>query len=73
MFRLGNWIVMLLACSCFCSCMKDEPANAECDILSVKVSGDDARSLFYTPADTAQDVPSTMSDIVFHIKRKANV
>ena len=52
------------------SCIKDEPLNQECDILSAWVEGDDYKSCFYQPeTDMRKDnVLISSSEIVFTVK-----
>lgn len=61
---------MLLSTLLLTSCFKDEAKNAECDILSVWVEGDDYKDCFYQPeTDMRQDnVLASNSHIVFNVK-----
>ena len=61
---------LLLSASCFtfCSCIGDEPSNAECDIEQAWVHVGDAErvnAVFYHPYDTLVTVSSTQTSIVF--------
>ncbi len=50
---MKNCVILLLACVALSSCFKDEPLNAECDILSAEVNlGNDWSKVFYNETDT---------------------
>ena len=54
------------------SCIKDEPLNSECDILSVWIEGDQYKDCFYQPeTDMRHDnVLTTKDEIIFTVKSK---
>lgn len=63
-------VILLFSTLLLTSCFKDEAKNAECDILSVWVEGDDYKDCFYQPeTDMRQDnVLASNSQIVFNVK-----
>lgn len=63
-FFTGVCTVAMLA-----SCIKGEPLNQECDIVSAYLEGEQYATLFYQPSQMRQDdIPSTTKEIVFVIK-----
>lgn len=51
------------------SCIKDEPKNSECDIISAWVEGDHLAQLFYQPNQMrVENISSTEGEIVFFVK-----
>ncbi|MBQ2331432.1 MAG: hypothetical protein II383_03395, partial [Bacteroidales bacterium] len=51
------------------SCIKSEPLNQECDIVSAYLEGEQYAALFYQPSQMRQDnIPSAGKDIVFSVK-----
>lgn len=69
-FKLGACMAATLLLG---SCIKDEPLNAEADILSAAVHVDNPGELFYHVTDTERVVPSAETTITFTVKRKADV
>lgn len=63
-----NLLVIALS-SVFTSCFKDEPLNAECDILEASVSVSKSEDMFYHPSDSKLRVPYTDSTIIFNVRR----
>ena len=63
-------VILLFSTLLLTSCFKDEAKNAECDILSVWIEGDDYKDCFYQPeTDMRQDnVLASNSQIVFNVK-----
>lgn len=55
------------------SCFKDEPLNAECDIEKAWLHVDNVATMFYSETDTAVDVLSTESSIVFTVRDGADI
>lgn len=57
-------------CLLLASCIKDELANTECDIISAWVEGDEYRSMFYQPeTDMRFDrLSSTETHIIFTVR-----
>ena len=57
-------LVLLLS-----GCIKDEPLNQECDILSVQIDDPSLERYFYNQSDmTIQDVPSTERQLTFVVR-----
>lgn len=53
----------------FSSCIKEEPMNDECDILSAWIEGEEYESLFYQSSQMRiEDVPSNNRMIVFTVR-----
>lgn len=51
------------------SCIKGEPLNQECDIVSAYLEGEQYAVLFYQPSQMRQDnIPSADKEIVFSVK-----
>lgn len=67
-----NLLVIALS-SVFTSCFKDEPLNAECDILEASVSVSKPEEMFYHSSDSKLQVPYTDSTIIFSVRRHANL
>lgn len=63
-----NLLVIALS-SVFTSCFKDEPLNAECDILEASVSVSKPEEMFYHSSDSKLQVPYTDSTIIFNVRR----
>lgn len=55
------------------SCFKDEPANSECDITEAYLHADNVGEMFYNPSDTMVKVLYTSSDIIFSVRKKADL
>lgn len=56
------------------SCIKDEPLNNECDIISAWVEGDAYEPLFYQTSQMRKDnVPSDVTEIVFTVRSTVNL
>lgn len=68
-------IVAILCGSLLCSsCIKDEAPNNECDITRAWLpAGSNTSSIFFDVADSVQNVPSTEENIVFNVKRNADL
>ena len=60
------WGVLLLT-----SCFKEEPLNAECDILEARVSVGNADEVFFHASDSLVRVNSEDNHIVFTVRRTA--
>ena len=67
-----NLLVIALS-SVFTSCFKDEPLNAECDILEASVSVSKPEEMFYHSSDSKLQVPYTDSTIIFNVRRHTNL
>ena len=57
-----------LLCFAFAACIKDELPNSECDIEAVSISVSNPEAVFFRAADTAQAVPSDITEIVFRLR-----
>ena len=55
------------------SCIKDEELNAECDIESAYVHTTKVSDLFFTENDTIVNVISTSNNVVFLVRRTADL
>jgi hypothetical protein len=55
------------------SCVKDEELNSECDIESAYVHTAKATDLFFSENDTIVNVLSTANNIVFYVRRTADL
>lgn len=55
------------------SCFKDEPMNAECDIEVAWVHTDAPADVFFSMTDTIITVPSESSNIVFSVRKTADL
>lgn len=55
------------------SCFKDEAPNAECDIEAAYVHTDNWEATFFNASDTLINVASDKSDIVFEVRRQADL
>ena len=62
------WGVLLLT-----SCFKEEPLNAECDILEARVSVGNADEVFFHASDSLVRVNSEDNHIVFTVRRTADL
>lgn len=58
----------LLASCALSSCIKDEPANAECDIETAWVHFNNPAECVWNLSDTMKLVPSNITDIVFEVR-----
>ena len=64
----------LLALSlALCGCFKDEPQNAECDILEASVSVAHPSEIFFHDSDTLMRVGSESTTITFTVRRAADL
>jgi hypothetical protein len=72
--KITQWMLAAVVVCCtampmFTSCIKDEPANNECDVLSAWVEGDDYESYFYQKGQMqVEALPSNVSEIVFTVR-----
>src|SRR3712207_8170453 len=62
-----------LLCTLILSCVQDEPLNAECDIEAISFHLEQPEEVFYNATDTVQSVSSTVTDITFSVRRKADI
>ena len=73
MKKVFRMVIVAVLCATFTSCIKDEAANAECDIEEAFVSLSNAKEVFNNLSDTLLKVSSTTTDLTFQIKRKAYI
>lgn len=66
-------LCLVAVCSLLVSCFKEEPLNAECDILAVRVADNQLQEMFFNEAERQIDVLSGDSIINFKVRRKANL
>lgn len=71
--KIINLLLGTALCCSLSSCFKDEPLNAECDIEQAYVHLDDPTSVFFSDNDTLVNVLSDANDVVFEIKKGADV
>lgn len=71
--KLYQNLLLIALSSVFTSCFKDEPLNAECDILEASVSVIKPEDMFYHPSDSKLQVPYTDSTIIFNVRRHAEL
>ena len=66
-------LCLVAVCSLLVSCFKEEPLNAECDILEVRVADNQLQEMFFNEAERQIDVLSGDSIINFKVRRKADL
>ena len=67
-------LISLAAGACLmAACIKDEPLNAECDVLEASVSVDRPDEVFFQPSDSLVRVYSEQSAIQFVVRRSADL
>lgn len=67
-------MISLMAGACLLTaCFKDEPLNAECDVLEAAVSVDRPDEVFFQPSDSLIRVYSEQSAIQFVVRRSADL
>ncbi len=66
-------LVLLLGVFLMTSCFKEEPLNAECDILEARVSVEDAEKMFFHESDSVVRVNSEDNRVVFTVRRTADL
>ena len=67
------FLCALLAAVCLSSCIKEEPLNAECDVLEVYVSVNHPETMFYQLTDTLKKVKSDEDIVLFQVRNHADV
>ena len=66
---MKKYFTWVCAVAMLSSCIKGEPLNQECDIVSAYLEGEQYAALFYQPSQMRQDnIPSASKDIVFSVK-----
>ena len=63
----------LVATICLVGCIKDEPLNAECDILEVSVSVDNPEAMFFQLTDTLKRVKSDDDVVLFQVRSHTDI
>lgn len=71
--KVFKTLFFIAACTALTSCFKDEPLNAEADIVNVRVPVKEPQSIFFQVNDTMQSVLSTTTSIVFNVKNDADL
>lgn len=62
-------LILLLATLLLASCIKDEPLNTECDIVSAWVEGEEYATSFYQPTQMRlENISTAEKEIVFTVK-----
>lgn len=64
---------MAMVCTGLSSCFKEEPLNAECDILKAWIHAENPEMLFNNLSDTLVSVQSDQTDIVFSMQAGADI
>jgi len=62
-------LCLVAVCSLLVSCFKEEPLNAECDILAVRIADNQLQEMFFNEAERQIDVLSGDSIINFKVSR----
>lgn len=74
MMKKKIWCLFaLMATICLTGCIKDEPLNAECDILEVSVSVDNPEAMFFQLTDTLKRVKSDDDVLLFQVRSHADI
>lgn len=73
MRRLYALPLTILLCFALCSCFKDEPLNAECDIEEAYLHADEPETMFFNVADSLVKVLYTNSNIEFHVRKETDL
>lgn len=73
MIKLYRTAILFACCALFSSCFKDEPLNAECDIEEAYIHVDAPEEMFFNLTDTLIKVASDKNDIVFSVRKKADI
>ena len=69
--KIISCLLLLLS---FTSCIKEEPRNNECDIVSAWVEGEEYESFFYQSSQMRIDnIPSNSTEIVFQVRTKTGL
>lgn len=74
MMKKKIWCLFaLVATICLTGCIKDEPLNAECDILEVSVSVDNPEAMFFQLTDTLKRVKSDDDVLLFQVRSHTDI
>ena len=74
--KITKFIIAALPIICaltFTSCFKEEPLNAECDILQAYVDDNNQQQMFFNSTDATLNITSTATDIKFTVRRNADL
>lgn len=71
--KFYQYLLFIALSAVFTSCFKEEPLNAECDILEASVSVSKPEEMFYHSSDSKLQVPYTDSTIIFSVRRHTNL
>lgn len=71
--KFYQYLLFIALSAVFTSCFKEEPLNAECDILEASVSVSKPEEMFYHSSDSKLQVPYTDSTIIFSVRRHADL
>lgn len=66
-------LCLVAVCSLLVSCFKEEPLNAECDILEVRIADNQLQEMFFNETERQIEVLSGDSIINFKVRRKADL
>lgn len=66
-------LFIIATCCLFSSCFKEEPLNAECDIIKASIPDQQLKGMFFNPTDRDIDVLSSDNTICFNVRQKANL
>jgi len=78
-YKYSRFIISALPALCaltLTSCFKEEPLNAECDIVQAYVESDDQdylAKMFFNNTDAKLNITSTTTDIKFTVRRNADL
>lgn len=74
-YKLRQWTVgcMLVGLMTLVSCIKDEPLNAECDILEASLTVANPAEVFFHESDSLVRVSSEDRTVVFTVRRSADL
>ena len=73
MKRTSLLLTLLALSVIFVGCFKDEPQNAECDILEASVTVANPSEIFFHESDTLVRVGSDANTITFTVRRTADL
>ena len=73
MRREHFYLTILALSTALCGCIKEEPLNAECDILEASVSVPRPSDTFFQESDTLVRISSDASTITFTVRRTADL
>lgn len=68
-----NAALLLTVLALLSSCFKDEPAEAECDIVQAYIRAENPKEMFFNVSDTLVNVLYTSDSIVFNVRKNADL